>query len=1638
MGAGFEWVTTTPRIRRIVIGVAAFCAALGVLAHGAVSAFAERTYDSQITGFNDPSSAAFDADGNAWISSAGGTNGIPGVNNPGQNGIYKYNPYPSQTLLDLPNTYQPWSFYTLELQLAVDDATGEIFVAQSNERTVSIFDKKGVYSHSWNAINGAVQDFDGIHVAIDNTNTFSRGRVYLSLTSPEDDVEVFDAAQRPVDFPATAGYIENNKLLGTPSGPFGQVQNIAVDAEGNLYVTDTDNGVVDEFDSTGTFVRTFPAPQSSPGNPGEGGVAVDPTNGNVLITGDGVDEFDSSGNQLETITQAGGGPFQPQGTPGINSQGYIYVPNQLRGSVDIFTPDAVVPKVTYKPVSSPTTTSGTLNAEVDLNGGGNVTECEFEYGEEEGNYNLGAEPCEAAFGLPYSAATDVSAEISSLAAETTYHYRVVAANANGIKYGADQTYTTSEVPGLSTDPATSLTESGARLNASFVGNGEDTTYYFEWGPTPAYGSKTAVPPGADAHSPSGPGRTSLSFDLSGLSPFSTYHYRIVATNGAGTSHGEDRIFTTTPGVPSIAEESVSQVHSDRALLHAQVNPNGADTTYHFEYVDDANYQSSGFAQATVAPTPDSGVGMSKHFQGASTLVDGLTPGTIYHYRVLAANQVGADTPGTDHTFTTFPFGSNDTCPNAHVRQQTGASLLLDCRAYELVSAANAGGYDVESNLVPGQTPFGGYPEAESPSQVLYGVHDGGIPGTGNPTEDGVDPYLATRTESGWSTEYVGIPANDPLASGPFASTLEEADPSLDTFAFGGPNICSPCFGPGQTETGEPIHLPDGELVQGMAGSIPQPAAQLAGFIGKRFSADGTHFVFGSKSKFEPDANEGEIAIYDRNLKTDETHVVSKTPSGETMQEEGTEIGELDISKDGSRIVIGHLVEEVGNAKYWHLYMDIGDSGQTIDLTPGTTHGVLYDGMSADGSRVFFTTTDALTTAADLDTDHSADIYRAEVDEAGNFSLSRVSTGAGGTGNTDLCDPAANTKHEHWNTTGSEETCGVVAVGGGGGVASGNGTIYFLSPEKLDGSSNGVQNAPNLYVARPGQAPHFIATLESSANAPVPPAVHPFLRSFGSFANPTGVAIDQASGDVYTLDVGKTEGGPGAFVRKVDSAGNSITSFGSNGKIDGSSAPQGAFLEYGIASLATEIAVDNDPASPSYGDLYVPDPINSVVDKFDSSGNYLSQISVPDLPSAVAIDQANGNVYVTGLFSGVYVYDAGGSPITSFSTISSPGPNSVAVNSNGTVYVANGGGLSGEPSSSSPLEYEPPTEHQLDANPSLGVAVDPSNDHVYVDEGNQVSEFDSSGNQIGAPIGSGFLSGSISLAADEGNLDVSNPGTGKVVAFGPSAILPDPNTDNPLVLDSASSPGTRNTADFALSASGDDAVFTSTLPLTGYDNAAQREVFRYDAPTDHLDCVSCNPTGEQATGEATLASNGLSLTDDGRVFFNSTEGLVDRDLNNKMDAYEWEPQGTEAVQGAQSCQREGGCVDLISTGSSPFDSSLLGASADGTDAYFFTRDSLVSADQNGTRVKIYDARADGGFDQAPPPHQCQASDECHGPGSQQPPAADVETTKDTPATGNVSQQSGKRKGCSRGAVKKQGHCLSKHHHKRHHHKAHRHG
>ena len=209
------------------------------------------------------------------------------------------------------------------------------------------------------------------------------------------------------------------------------------------------------------------------------------------------------------------------------------------------------------------------------------------------------------------------------------------------------------------------------------------------------------------------------------------------------------------------------------------------------------------------------------------------------------------------------------------------------------------------------------------------------------------------------------------------------------------------------------------------------------------------------------------------------------------------------------------------------------------------------------------------------------------------------------------------------------------------------------------------------------------------------------------------------------------------------------------------------------------------------------------------------------------------------------------------------------------------------------------------------------------------------------------------------------------------------------------------------------AFMSTQSLTGYDNRdlingkPDTEVFLYDAATSHLACVSCNPTGERPTGildegdsfnitkfeekgetqELLVDSRGawergwLSgsipewdymegnayyqsryLSDNGRLFFDSDEGLIAQDTNGTGDVYEYEPvEGAEAPA-SDNCtaasqtysQSSGGCVSLISSGSSPVESAFIDASGSGDDVFFLTAERLVPADFDNA-LDVYDAR-----------------------------------------------------------------------------------
>jgi hypothetical protein len=195
------------------------------------------------------------------------------------------------------------------------------------------------------------------------------------------------------------------------------------------------------------------------------------------------------------------------------------------------------------------------------------------------------------------------------------------------------------------------------------------------------------------------------------------------------------------------------------------------------------------------------------------------------------------------------------------------------------------------------------------------------------------------------------------------------------------------------------------------------------------------------------------------------------------------------------------------------------------------------------------------------------------------------------------------------------------------------------------------------------------------------------------------------------------------------------------------------------------------------------------------------------------------------------------------------------------------------------------------------------------------------------------------------------------------------------------------------------AFMSERSVTGYDNSdtasgePDEEVYTYDQATGRVVCASCNPNGEngnwkrpQGVFDTRLGGEGFGLlvdrpeiwqerwlagsvpgwnfnitngnpsalyqprylSDSGRLFFDSSDALVPGDVNGVEDVYEYEANETG------SCASSGGCLGLISSGTSEEESAFMDASENGDDVFFQTAGQLVAGDDDHA-YDIYDAR-----------------------------------------------------------------------------------
>jgi hypothetical protein len=335
-----------------------------------------------------------------------------------------------------------------------------------------------------------------------------------------------------------------------------------------------------------------------------------------------------------------------------NSGGTTY------GSDLSFTTSAQAPSATTQAASSITSSSAQLNSYVNPNGASTTIYYQYgltaSYGSTTISGNIG------------TSAGNYGTTASSLSANTTYHFRIVAYNSGGTTYGSDLTFTTSvQAPTATTQAASSIATTSATLNGYINPNGASTTAYFEYGLTTSYGSTTTQ--GNFGTSPQ-----NISYGISSLTPNTTYHFRIVAYNSGGTTYGSDLTFTTTgQPAPTATTQAATLITTTSAQLNSYVDPNGASTTIYFQYGLTASYGST---------TISGGIGTSAGNYG--TTASGLTPNTLYHFRIVASN-TGGTTYGSDLTFTTSTQG-----PTA----QTLAATAVTTTSAQLNGSINPNGY----------------------------------------------------------------------------------------------------------------------------------------------------------------------------------------------------------------------------------------------------------------------------------------------------------------------------------------------------------------------------------------------------------------------------------------------------------------------------------------------------------------------------------------------------------------------------------------------------------------------------------------------------------------------------------------------------------------------------------------------------------------------------------------------------------------------------------------------------------------------------------------------------------------------------------------------------------------------------------
>ncbi|MBA3809222.1 MAG: hypothetical protein H0X28_12660 [Solirubrobacterales bacterium] len=794
-----------------------------------------------------------------------------------------------------------------EEELAVDSssgpAAGDIYVA--NNSVVKIYAASGVFL-------GELTGPEPCGVAVDPS-----GKVYVG-SFPET-VKRYTPTSNPVtnaDEPESMGGLE-------------KVCNVAVDGSGNVYAANYLGGVT-KYDALQFGSLTASGELVDPGGRT---LAVDPVSGEAFI--DEVSQlaqYEGSAEPPARLgTSGGSGEGALSGSFGVgvsHETGDLYAAN--RQTVEIFGPGVVVAAASTEAATGISSSEATLHGTVEPSGT-EVTSCIFEYGTQAGALNQTA-PCEPA--PPYTGSpVAVSAQVTGLNVGTTYRYRIVASGASGAASGAEESLRTAG-PRIDSEEAQEgeLRANSALVRAQIDPGGEATTYRVEYGTSASYGSTTA-PVELEA----GEGPVGVKVHIAGLQANTTYHFRFVAVNAAGTATGHDVTFTT---LSIVRNESFSSVGSSSAALSAEIDPGGEATTYHVEYGVNTAYGSS---------TQSIGVGSGESPVSVVSRLEELQSGTTYHFRFVATKAAGSET-GPDLVFTTHP---------------RSAPGLPDLRGYEMVTPVDNQGGEPYSPAGSGREGE----DAISTSYISLAADDGkavayaGSPsssGNGNQGNGGGNQFLAVRdTGGGWTQTDIQPKGHSSPTYWAFSSDLQagillSGEPLVAGTPRGYPDLYERNNTDGSYKPLSVVQPPNRSTSEFGASTLTGYVTQLS--LGEHYagaSADFSHQLFEVNDALTVaavDPGPGANNLYDS--AKGQLRSVNVLPDGTPAPNAAFGATEVDAA---ARSNFSHVISNTGTRIFWtdmntgSLYLRENDAATSLISEAAT-----YLTASADGSRVLYT------------------------------------------------------------------------------------------------------------------------------------------------------------------------------------------------------------------------------------------------------------------------------------------------------------------------------------------------------------------------------------------------------------------------------------------------------------------------------------------------------------------------------------------------------------------------------------------------------------------------------------------------------------------------------------------------------------